>query len=126
MTERINWSFAAAVTGGPTVSEGGAIDADAYIKLSVMVPTGANQAVEVLPDPGGALQLLIIVPAKPDSKLTYKVDGEDIPLDGPVVMIGTGAVSLLASTVGTLTFTNGTGDDMEISILAARDATPTP
>ena len=47
-----------------------------------------------------------------------------IPLDGPHVLIGAGAVALLAATVGTLEFTNGTAEDAEISILAGRDATP--
>jgi hypothetical protein len=40
------------------------------------------------------------------------------------VLIGAGAVSLLAAMVGTLSFDNGTDEDAAIDILAGRDSTP--
>jgi hypothetical protein len=125
MAEKLKWSFSAQVAGGPTLAGTGDIaDVDAYVKLNVIVPANGNQDVEVLTGTGGAVELLVISPAKPSAKLTYEVDGDDVPLDGPVVLIGAGAASLLADTIGTLKFKNGTAEDAAISILAARDATP--
>jgi hypothetical protein len=125
MAEKLKWSFSVQVAGGPTLAGNGDIaDVDAYVKLNVIVPANSSQNVEVLTGTGGAVQLLVINPAKPGDKLTYEVDGNDVPLDGPVVLIGAGAASLLAATIGTLKFKNGTAEDASISMLAARDATP--
>lgn len=96
------------------------------MKLNVTVPAGTPQAVEILTDEGGALQFLIISPKSPSDSLTYAAGDETVVLDGPHVLIGSGAVSLLAASVGTLTFTNGGSEAAEISILAGRDATPPP
>jgi len=59
----------------------------------------------------------------PDAKLTYKVGANDVPLDGPHVLIGAGAVGLLGGATS-LSFTNKTGADAVIDILVGRDATP--
>jgi hypothetical protein len=125
MPERLKWSFSAQVAGGPTLAGSGDLaNVDAYVKLNVTVPANGDQDVEVLTGTGGAVQLLVISPAQPSEDLTYEVGGNDVPLDGPVVLIGAGAASLLADTIGTLKFKNGTAQDASISILAARDATP--
>lgn len=125
MAERLNWSFSAQVSGGPTLAGSGEMaNIDAYEKLNVVVPANASQSVAVLTGTGAAVRLLIMNPAQPSVDLTYEVDSQDVPLDGPVVLIGAGAASLLAATIGTLTFTNSTAQDATISILAARDATP--
>jgi hypothetical protein len=125
MAERLNWSFSTQVAGGPTLAGSGEMaDIDAYVKLNVVVPANASQGVEILTGGGAAVRLLLISPAKPSVDLTYEVGGQDVPLDGPVVLIGAGAASLLSATIGTLDFTNNTAQDATISILAARDATP--
>jgi hypothetical protein len=124
MAETLKWTYAVQVSGGPTLARNGAIEVDAYVKLNVTVPAGGTQDVEILPGTGGNVQVLVISPAAPSTDLTYQVDGVDTPLDGPHVLIGAGAVGLLAATVGTLQFTNNTPEDAEISILAGRDATP--
>jgi hypothetical protein len=125
MPETLKWSFAAQVLAGPTLAGSGEIaDVDAYVKLNVTIPANGSQDVEVLTGTGGAVQLLVISPAKPSADLTYERDGNDVPLDGPVVLIGAGAASLFAATIGTLKFKNITAQDAAISILAARDATP--
>jgi hypothetical protein len=124
MAEKLNWSYAAQVESGPSIAGAGVLEVDAYVKLSVTVAAGETQAVEVLPDPGAALQFLVIAPAVPSADLTYELDGDAVPLDGPVVLIGAGAVALFADAVGTLEFTNDTGADARIDILAGRDATP--
>lgn len=54
---------------------------------------------------------------------TYEVNGTTVPLDGPHVLIGAGAVALLGESIGMLKFSNGTSEDATVSILAGRDAT---
>ncbi|MBN8452714.1 hypothetical protein [Accumulibacter sp.] len=124
MTEQVNWSYAVQVSGGPTLVGAGMRPVDGYVKLSLTVPAHGTQSIEVMPGAGGAVQVLVIAPAKPSDKLTYQLDGNDVPLDGPHVLIGAGAVSLLAAMVGTLSFDNGTDEDAAIDILAGRDSTP--
>ena len=124
MAETLNWNFVANITGGPTLVGAGALDIEAYVKVNVTVPANDDLDVEILPGAGGALQVLVISPATPNLDLTYDVDGEAISLDGPHVLIGAGAARLLGAAVGTLTFTNGTAEDIDLSILAGRDATP--
>ena len=124
MPEKLNWSYATQVVGGPTLAGSGELDVEAYLKLTVTVPAGETVDVEVLPGDGGAVQLLIINPTVPSEELTYKVGADDVALDGPHILIGAGAVSLLAAAIGTLQFSNGGDQDAEISILAGRDATP--
>lgn len=129
MSETLKWSYQTTGVGGPTLSAKGEMQVDAYMKLNVTLPANSQQqAVEILTgDEGGALQFLIINPKAPSNNLSYTAgDGPAVVLDGPHVLIGSGAVSLLAATVGTLTFTNNDSEVAEISILAGRDATPTP
>lgn len=124
MPEKLNWTFAARVLGGPTIAESGELDVEAYVKLAVTIKKGATQDVEIFPGGGGSAQIVVISPAKPSVKLTYDVGGTDVPLDGPHVLIGGGAVGMLGDKIGTLKFKNDTTADADLSILAGRDATP--
>jgi hypothetical protein len=59
--------------------------------------------------------------------LSYKVStttADEITLDGPHVLIGSGAVALLVNTPDKFLFANTEATDAKISILVARDATP--
>ncbi len=118
--EKINWSYSMQVASGPVVTAADVIDAEAYDKLSVTIGAGKTEEVDMAP--GGAMLLLVVNPAKPDEKLTYKVAAADVPLDGPLVLVGAGAIGLLGKDVSALSFTNGTAADAEIEILVARDA----
>jgi hypothetical protein len=124
MPESLSWTFATRVLHGPTIAETGELEVESYVKLNVTIADGATQEVEVFPGAGGAAQVLVISPIKPDAKLTYEVGGSAIALDGPHVLIGAGAVGFLGNKIGTLEFKNQTGEDAELSILAGRDATP--
>jgi hypothetical protein len=124
MAEKLSWTFAARVLGGPTVAAAGDLDVDAYVKVAVTVAAGATTEVEILPGGGGAAQLVVISPAKPSDQLTYEVGGKAVALDGPHVLIGSGAVGMLGAKVGTLKFKNATAEDADLSIIAGRDATP--
>jgi hypothetical protein len=124
MPEKLSWTFATRVLGGPTVAGSGEVDVDAYVKLAVTIKKNSSQDVEVFPGAGGSAQLVVISPAKPDPKLTYNLGGTDVPLDGPHILIGSGAVRMLGQTVGTLKVKNDTKEDAQLSIIAGRDATP--
>ena len=99
MAEKISWNYVAKALNGPILS-------------------GQGELV-----PSGTVSLLVINPAVPDVDLSYDVGGNAVALDGPHVLFGTGAVSLLGG-VTNLSFTNNTGADATIEILLGRDATP--
>ncbi len=124
MAEKLAWSYTVQALGGPTVTGTGNMLVDSYVKLSVVVPKKKTLDVEVQPGAGSGLQFLLIQPLKPSADLSYKAGADTVLLDGPHVLIGTGAVNLLAGSVGKLTFDNKADVDAEISILAGRDATP--
>lgn len=123
MPEKITWMLMARVAGGPTLTQTGELDVDGYVKLAVTIPNGSHD-VEILPGAGGPVQVAIISPAAPSSELSYKAGGKDRALDGPHVLIGSGATSLLGDAVGKLTFTNTGPTDAMVSILVGRDSTP--
>jgi hypothetical protein len=126
MAEKLAFSYSVQAVGGPTVAGGGTMLVDSYAKLNVVVPKKKTLEVEVQPGAGSGLQILLIQPTKPSAELSYKSGSDSFVLDGPHLLIGSGAVSLLAASVGKLTFDNKSDTDAEISILAGRDATPTP
>jgi hypothetical protein len=127
MAEKVNWTFATRVLNGPTVARSGELPVEAYVKIAVTIPQGQTVDVEVFPGGGGSAQLLVIDSSSPSDKLSYKIGSTDVKLDGPHVLIGSGAVRTLAGSsgvIGTLKFTNQTAADVDLSILAGRDATP--
>jgi len=121
MAEKINWNFVIQALNGPTVSGAGTLEMDAYDKIEVTITVGATQQVNLVPS--GTVSLLIINPVVPDAGLSYDVGGNTVALDGPHVLIGAGAVSLLGGATD-LSFTNNTAADATIEILLGRDATP--
>lgn len=122
MAETIKWNFVTKVLNGPSVSAAGSIDAvDAYDKFDINLADTASQAVNLTP--GGDTFLLVINPRTPHVDLSYELGGNLVALDGPQVLIGTGAVGLLGGATS-LTFTNNTGADAVIEILIGRDSTP--
>ncbi len=121
MAESISWNFVTQALAGPSVSAAGTLTVDAYDKFEVTIADTASQAVNLVPS--GTVSLLVINPQAASEDLTYDVGGNDVPLDGPHVLIGAGVVSLLGGATS-LTFTNNTGADAVIDILIGRDATP--
>ena len=136
MGERISWSINVQVAGGPKISLSRSLDVDAYDKLSVPVAAGATGEsavpVEVQPasEAGRVLFLLISADRYDIENLACEVrDGEattlTLPLDGPQVLMGPGAISLLGATPPqTLYFTNGLESEARVDILVGRKATP--
>ncbi len=129
MSETIRWNFVTQVLKGPSVSAASSIDTvDAYDKFNIQLADAATQAVNLVPS--GTISLLVINPITPNpvtpaANLSYDLSGSTVALDGPHVLIGSGAVSLLGGATS-LTFTNNTGADVVIEILIGRDSTPTP
>jgi hypothetical protein len=128
MSEKINWSFKAQVSSGPSVSLSGEVTADAYDKIEVTIPasTAMSSPVTVEVQPGTGVTFLLITAASYKG-LSYKVStttADEITLDGPHILIGSGAVALLVNTPDKFLFANTETADAKISILVARDATP--
>jgi hypothetical protein len=125
MAESLRWNFAIQASGGPTIAGNGEVpsDVDTYHKGSVTVPANGSLDVQLLTGAGGKVKLLVIQPATTSDKLTFEANGKDVPLDGPLVLIGSGAASLYGD-VGTIKFKNAGAEDAAVSLLAARDATP--
>ena len=122
MAEELLWSVMVKAVDGPQVAVSGTMPVEAYDKIGVTVAAGATQQIDL--SPGGAAEVtaLVISPDPPDALLTYDVSGSDVPLDAPHVLLG-GAVALVGDPTS-LTFTNGTAADADITILVGRDATP--
>lgn len=121
MTEKINWNYVIQALNGPSVSALGTLDVDAYDKFTVTIADNATQQVNLVPS--GTVSILAINPGTASDKLTYKLNSADVKLDGPHVLICSGAVGLLGN-LANLSFTNKTGADAVVEILIGRDATP--
>ena len=123
MPEKINWTLNVQVVGGPKVSASDTLDVEAYDKIEAVIPAGGSATIDV--QPGTGAQFLLIT-AGSYADMTYEVDssGTTVTLDGPHVLIGSGAVGLLGSTQNQFEFSNAGGEDVTVDILVGRDATP--
>lgn len=118
------------VAGARTSSATHTIDAEAYDRIDVTVPTGTPNTATVEVQPGGTGQvqlLLVTASAYPidggAAELTYTVDGgSSIGLDAPLLVVGASAVGLLGD-VNEIVFTNDSDEDIDVSIVVGRDAT---
>jgi hypothetical protein len=129
MPETINWSFTVQIPGGPQLARTGAVPVDAYDKVVKTIPAGSTVEVLIQPDPDTGDVLLVVVSAEPCGDwLTYKVNSGTtaVPLDAPHVLLGPGAVSLLAATPPPTKLTIKNSDsqqrDSEVQILVGRKA----
>lgn len=119
MSETINWSFKAQIASGPTQTLSGKITADAYDKLECAITAGATATLKVQPSNGAKF---ILISASKYENLTYKVDGgAAVTLDGPLVLIGSGAAKLLSANQQSFEFKSTDPADITVSILVARD-----
>ena len=125
MPTTITYNFTANVSGGPSLTLSDSVDVEAYDEIVVTIPPGSPTNVSVQPGSGGHL---LIITASDYAALTYTVD--DVAtvrtLDGPHILVGTGAVALLGDSQNEIAFTNGGSEDITVSILVGRDAIPIP
>lgn len=128
MPEIINWSFSVDVTLGPKLTGSDSLTVGAYDKAGVVIAAGAADVdVQVQPaNVAGKVQVLVLRAETYDPDLTISADGgaTSFPLDGPLVLLGAGAVALLADAPQTLRFSNGTTADIGVDVLIGRDPAP--
>jgi hypothetical protein len=102
----ISWGFSASVVGGPQLAVSQpALSVDAYDVIKASVPAAKTGfAIDLQPaTAAGEVRFLAVTsdnytdPAHPSSTITYKVDlsPNAITLDGPLLLVGAGAVSVL-------------------------------
>jgi hypothetical protein len=124
--ETIKWSVTFDAVLGPRVAEAGELVVDAYDKLSVQLAGNATDIdVDVQPSAtGGEVELLVLKASSYGQGVTFSADAgtTTLALDGPVVLIGTGAVALLAAAPQSLRFSNPATDPVDIEILVGRQA----
>ncbi len=132
MTESINWSLNAQVSGGPKVMASDTKEIEAYDKIKVTIEAEtADKEVDIQPGGAGKVQFLLIKSDTYSSdieKLTYTVNERTttIELDALQVFIGNGAVELLIETPKKLVFTNNLQTPVSIEILVGRMAIVPP
>jgi hypothetical protein len=125
MPETVAWSFSVGVDQGPRVAGSDSFAVDAYDKLSVVLEAGAAD-VDVEVQPAGKVKVLVVRPSAFDAAITLSADAgaTKFALDGPIVLIGSGAVAMLDEEPKTLRFANGTAADVTVDVLVGRDPTP--
>ena len=126
MTESINWSLNAQVSGGPKVMASDTKEIEAYDKIEVTIEAETtDKQVEIKPGGAGRVQFLLIKSDTYSEDLTYKVNDltKIIKLDALQVFIGNGAVELLTEPPEKLVFTNDLTTPVSIEILVGRMAT---
>jgi hypothetical protein len=104
---------------------------EALEQLSVQILDGAaDLQVTGTSGANADLAFVMIRASAYDAKLTYKLGKKANPaiaLDGPLVMMGAGAIAVLAGGGGdmkSLFFSNATGQTIEVDVVVGRDATP--
>jgi hypothetical protein len=128
--ERISYSVTVQVAGGPSIPVAGVLEVDAYEKIAVTVPAkqgNANGTADVTVSPGNLAHtlLLLITASVADGSLHFKTSAQgaaDMPITGPVTLIGGTACSLLGADPDKLTFTNTAAADAAVTILVGRKA----
>jgi hypothetical protein len=125
---RINYQLNVQVAGGPKLSYAGSLDVDAYDVIHVSVPSGGEPyVVELQPGTESGQVRFLLLTSDRYTSLIYKVNDaeaeEEYALDGPQLLIGSGAVSLLDDVPGSLILTNA-AEATVIHVFVGRNATP--
>ena len=123
----INWQFQAAIPGGPSVllNQPG-ITVAAYDVAAVGIPAGSsNVNLPIQPSSGaGDVIFLVVSSSVYDPGINYTVDALTAAhvLDGPHVLLGSGAVSFLNSSAPPqkLVFNNTLTKDINVQVLVGR------
>ena len=119
------------VANGPRFALNQTLEVEAYEEIDITAPAGAADKEIDLPGGGGPVQLIAIVSDWYGDDLTYKINNNGATshkLDQPLLLTGTGAVSVFDAAPAKLFFSNATAgpkaNDAKVQILIGRDATP--
>jgi hypothetical protein len=126
MPESMSWNYSLAAAYGPAIVNAGVFDVDAYQKLSVRIAAGATQAVTIAPGTWADVRSVAIAASDSSGSVEVTPDGAAaaFALDGPLFLIGAGAVGLLGSGDATLSIENTGAGEVSVDIFVTRDATP--
>lgn len=128
MAVNLAYSISVQIPAGPGLAASGKVEVEGYDKVQIVIADGdSDRAVNIGPGGAGLARFLSVTASEYDAALTYKVNdaaATAIPLDGPHLFVGAGAVALLDDEPTQLLFGNSTGDDVTVQILVGRDATP--
>jgi hypothetical protein len=102
----INYSLSVQVAGGPKVAVSRSLTVHAYDVVDVSIPAAGSADVEIEPGTKAGRVKLLVITADVYADLKYDTGTAHV-LDGPLVLVGEGAVALLDSTPGTIKFSNG-------------------
>jgi len=122
----INWQFQAAIPGGPAFTLNlPNVSVDGYDVVAVTIPAGKTLAVPIQPSsPSGDVVFLVVSSSQYDPGLTYTVDAVGVAhaVDGPHLLVGSGAVGLVngAASPQTLTFDNTLANDIDVQVVVGR------
>jgi len=123
----ISWAFNAAVAGGPQISLANTppIKVDAYdLVTATLAASKKNIVVNIQPSgTAGDVVLLALSSDAYDKTVTYDPGGGAQKLDGPVLLVGPGAVGLLGATPPkSMSFDNGLAKPVTVQVLVGRKA----
>jgi hypothetical protein len=123
----ISWAFNAAVTNGPTISLANdpPISVDAYdLVTTTLAASSVGKIVNLQPSAtAGDVVLIALKSDAYDKTVLYDAGGGKQNLDGPVLLVGAGAVALLGTTPPkSLTFDNGLAKKVTVQVLVGRKA----
>jgi hypothetical protein len=127
---KINVSGSIVIPNGPQFPFNQTLDVEAYEQIDITVASGAVDKGVDLPGGTEPVQLIAIISDLYADELTYKINtgATARKLDQPLLLIGTGAVSLFSDAPAKLSFSNSTTGpktkDAQLHILIGRDATP--
>ena len=123
----INWQFQAAIPGGPSLSiSQPAISVDAYDVVAATIhATTSNVELAIQPSgTAGKVVLLLLSSSQYDTGISYTVDAltDTHVLDGPLMLVGTGAIGLLHSGASPqkLVVSNTLAKDINVQVVVGR------
>jgi hypothetical protein len=128
MPLRIGWSVAVTVPSGPKLSVSRSVEVEAYDSIMVTVAKNTtNMSVELQPGGAGKVKFLAVLASRYED-LSFKVNAtgssaSKVKLDQPQILVGDGAIELLASSPKKLFFTNASPtEDVSVEILVGRNS----
>jgi len=127
---KITVSGSIVIPNGPQFPFNRTLDVEAYEEIDITVGSGTVDKEVDLPSGTEPVQLIAIMSNLYADELTYKINTGTTArtLDQPLLLIGTGAVSLFSDSPAKLSFSNSTtgpnAKDAQLQILIGRDATP--